>query len=132
MKRIKVYTMGGNDMVWRKQIEKIYLQCGNEVSFIHPPLYKVRLEGKEFVEWNKQQIYNSDIVIINVKEIDDNNLYEIGIIDSINTFSNKRIFVIGVGEQNTELKPHIKSVIFHLEPNYEDAVDYIQSFCLLN
>lgn len=115
-------------MVWRRQVEEIYLQGGNAVSFIHPPLYKVGLEDKEFTEWNKQQIYNSDIVIVNVKEVDDNNLYEIGIIDSINTFGNKHIFVIGVGEQNTELKPHIKSVIFHLEPNYESAVDYIQSF----
>lgn len=115
-------------MVWRRQIEEIYLQGGNAVSFIHPPLYKVGLGDKEFAEWNKQQIYNSDVVVVNVKEVDDNNLYEIGIIDSINAFSNKHIFVIGIGEQNAELKPHIKSAIFHLEPNYEDAVDYIQSF----
>ncbi len=115
-------------MVWRRQIEEIYLQGDNTVSFIHPPLYKVGLEDKEFAEWNKQQIYNSDVVVVNVKEVDDNNLYEIGIIDSINAFCNKHIFVIGIGEQNAELKPHIKSAIFHLEPNYEDAVDYIQSF----
>lgn len=115
-------------MVWRRQIEEIYLQGGNAVSFIHPPLYKVGLEDKEFAEWNKWQIYDSDIVIVNVEKVDDNNLYEIGIIDSINTFGNRHIFVVGIGELKLELKPHIKSTIFHHESNYEDAVDYIQNF----
>lgn len=128
MKIIKVYTMGGDDMMWRRQIEEICLQNGNTLSFIHPPLYKAGLEDKEFVEWNKQQIFNSDIVVMNIEEIDNNILYEIGIIDAINTFSNKHIFVIGIGEMNVELKPHIKSTIFHYEPNYEDAIDYILSF----
>lgn len=115
-------------MAWRRQIEEIYLQGGNTVLFIHPPLYKVGFTDKEFSEWNKQQLYDSDIVIVNIEEIDDNNLYEIGIVDSINTFSNKHIFVVGVGEMNVELKPHIKFTFFHHEPKYEDAVDYIHNY----
>lgn len=115
-------------MVWRRQIEKNCLQSCNAFSFVHPPLYKVGLEDKEFDEWNKRQIYNSDIVIVNVGEVDENNLYEIGIIDSINAFSNKYIFIVGIGKPIAELKPHIKSAIFHHEQNYDDAVDYIQNF----
>ena len=115
-------------MKWRNQIEEICSQNDDLISFVHPPLYKVEFIDKEFKEWNRQQIFDSDIVIINVEEADKTNLYEIGIIDSINTFTNKYIFVIGVGELSAELKPHIKSAIFHYEPNYEDAVDYIQNF----
>lgn len=128
MKIIKAYTMGGNNMAWRRQIEEIYQKFGSSISFVHPPIYRLGLVDKEFTEWNKQQIFNSDIVIVNVEEIDDNNLYEIGIIDAINNFSNKHIFVIGIGEIRTDLKPHIKSVIFHHEHNYEDAIDYIKNF----
>lgn len=119
-------------MAWRRQIEKICLQRDNTISFIHPPLYKIGLGDREYIEWNKRQIFSSDIVVVNIEEIDDNTLYEIGVIDSINTFGNKYIFVIGIGELSVELKPHIKSAIFHHEPNYENAIDYILSFCLSN
>lgn len=128
MKRIKVYTMGGDDMVWRRQIDEICLYRDDAVSFIHPPLYNVGLSNEEFSEWNKQQIFNSDVVIVNVEKIDDSDIYEIGIIDAINAFSNKHIFVVGVGKWNTELNPHIISSVFHHELNYEDAIDYILNF----
>lgn len=128
MKRIKAYTLGGNNMKWRNQIETIFEQNDSLISFVHPPLYKIGLTDEEFKVWNRQQIFNSDIVIINVEEINETNLYEIGIIDTINTFTNKHIFVIGVGEPNIELCTFIKSIIFHYEPIYEDAVDFIQNF----
>ncbi len=128
MKIIKVYTLGGDNMIWRRQVEEICSQGDNTISFIHPPLYKAGFTDKEFEEWNRRQIYDSDVVIMNVEEVDENNLYEIGIIDSINEFSNKHIFVIGIGKLVAELKPHIKSAIFHHETIYEDAIDYIQNF----
>ena len=128
MKMIRAYTMGGNDMEWRRQIEELYQKSGNKISFVHPPIYKLGLVDKEFTEWNKQQILKSDIIILNVEKIDETNIYEIGIIDAINTFGNKKIFVIGVGDTIADLKPHIKSVIFHHELDYEDAIDYIKNF----
>lgn len=128
MKRIKVYTLGGDNMEWRKQMQEICAQGDNLISFIHPPLHKAGFTDKEFEEWNRRQIFDSDVVIINVEEVDENNLYEIGVIDSINTFSNKHIFVIGIGKLGTQLKPYIKSAIFHHELIYEDAADYIRNF----
>lgn len=128
MKTIKIYTMGGNDMAWRRRFEESYLCGDNLISFIHPPLCKAEMSDEEFAEWNIYQIYGSDIVVVNIGEIDNINLYEIGIIDAINAFDNKHIFVIGIGEYNEQLQPHIKSAIFHYEPNYEDAIDYIQKY----
>lgn len=98
MKIIKVYTLGGDNMIWRRQVEEICSQADNTISFIHPPLYKAGFKDKEFEEWNRRQIYDSDVVIMNVEEVNENNLYEIGLIDSINEFSNKHIFVIGIGK----------------------------------
>lgn len=128
MKIIKIYTIGGNDMAWRKRIEEICSQGDDKFLFIHPPLYKAELNEKEFAEWNIQQIFTSDIVIVNVEQTDENSVYEIGIINAINTFSSKHIYVIGIGKVSSKLNTHIKSAIFHYESTYENAVDYIRNF----
>lgn len=127
MKKSKIYTIGGSDMVWRKKVEEYCSQYDDIISIINPRLPSLKFTDKEFIEWNKQQIYNSDIALVNIPYINTEDIFTLGIIESINSFTNKHIFVITFGDEKVKFNPHIDFTIFHHETNYEDALDYIQN-----
>ena len=127
MRKNKIYTIGGNDMVWRKKVEEYCSQYDDIISIVNPRLHSLKFTDKEFIEWNKQQIYNSDIALVNIPYINTEDIFTLGIIESINSFTNKHIFVITFGDEEVKFNPHIDFTIFHHETNYEDALDYIQN-----
>lgn len=126
MRIIKVYTIGGNSIAWRRQIDEICLRRDRKISFIHPETYRIGTSDKEFSELSKHLIYDSNVAIVNIDDIDDRASYDIGLIDAINMFGNKHIFIIGVGTNVDNIPAHIKESIFHFENHYEDAMDYIE------
>lgn len=131
-KGMKIYTMGGSDMKWRSQIrDKIdALTFNNLPTYIHPPLYRNHIRVNEFDIWNANQIYDSDIIIVNTMEIKAREQFELGIVNAINMFSDKYIYVVGVGEWDQSIPYHIESMIYHYEEDYEDAANYISNILL--
>lgn len=119
----KIYTLGGNSMVWRNEVEELMnLKMVKSTSYVHPPKYE--LSSKEYFQWFISKISNCDVVILNLDDLDDKTGYEIVAINTINFISSKHIFVVGYGKQ-TGLPQFIKDVLFHISDTIEDAVDYI-------
>ena len=146
MKEFKIYTAGKmsglsyqEQMNWRKEIEwAVEKKTNKKVHFIHPPVYynyenQDYKSEKEIKDWEINQVRNSDIVIVNLDEVNDSvgTHYELCTVDAINSFGNKHIFVIGIGKLETSIHPWIQLSIHRQEETFEDAADYIVNYLLL-
>lgn len=145
MKTYKIFTagkMGGlgynEQMNWRKEIEKLITSISDKaISFIHPPLYYQYKENDiendvEAKTWEINQLKDSDIVIVDLSTIADSigTHIELGIVDTINSTSNRFIYIVGIGKPNIN-HPWISQILFHREDTLEEAADYISSYLLI-
>ena len=132
--------MGGltyeQQMKWRRLIENEVLNRSDKsVTFIHPPQfyqYNSGVDEREAREWDLNQIKNSDIVVINLSDIADSigSHMELGLIEGMNEFGYKHIFVVGIGEPNTD-HPWIELSLSKKVSTIQEAADYIVNYLLL-
>ena len=128
MSEYRVYTLGGDNTQWRSKIESSLNYFGDvKYKFIHPTSFKKSLDAKEYIVWIINQIKKSDIIIVNLDDVNQSDYFELGAINALNIYNNKHAFVIGVGEWKDEIKGYVENIIFHHETNFEDAADYITS-----
>lgn len=148
----KIYTAGKmaglslyDQMEWRKRIENSVRCAANNVgisqskiNFVHPPMFYQYGETyfqseKEVKDWDLNQVRCSDIVIVDLDTIETSigTHYELGMVDAVNSFGNKHIFVIGIGGEDKILHPWIEDTLHRRESNYEDAADYIVNYLLV-
>lgn len=126
MSKSRIYTIGGTDMGWRRQLESKFTCCDG-ISFIHPPLHINGLTSKEFRMWKKYAIYKSDIAVLNLDYITDDSFFDVGVIDSINLFSkDKKILLFTTGDDSYVIPSFIRDITFHHAPSFEDLADCIQ------
>ena len=145
MKHFKIYTAGKmaglsyeEQMGWRKEIERLIRQKTEaNITFIHPLAYyrydkTEHKSEREVKSWDLNQVKDSDIVIVNLSDIADSigTHYELGVIDAMNSFGYKHIYVIGVGKPNTN-HPWIDLTLLRQEDNFEDAAEYVVNYLLL-
>lgn len=145
MKTYKIFTagkMGGltykQQMDWRNKIENLIASSTDKsVVFIHPPKYYQYCDNnvEQDIEsriWETNQLKDCDIVIVDLRTIADSigTHVELGIVEAINTISNKFVYVIGIGEPNID-HPWISQSVFHREDTLEDAADYIINYLLV-
>jgi len=125
-------------MGWRKEIEHLIKQKTEaNITFIHPPTYyrydkTEHKSEREVKDWDLNQVKDSDIVIVNLSDIDDSvdTYYKLGVIDSMNSFGYRHIYVIGVGKSNAN-HPLINLTLLRQEDNFEDAAEYVVNYLLL-
>lgn len=148
----RIYTAGKmaglspyDQMEWRKKIEISIRHSAENVGipssslvFIHPPMFYQYGQNyfqteREVKNWDLNQVRNSDIVIVNLDTVDSSigTHYELGIVDAMNSFGGKHIFVIGIGGSDVELHPWIEDTLHRRESNYDDAADYIVNYLLV-
>lgn len=125
-------------MEWRKSVESELVRCGgrDNFEFIHPPRFynyeqKQHQSEREILEWEMAQVHDSDIVVVNLNQIDTTigSHMELGAVQAINMFGDKHIFVIGIGKAEN-LHPWIKEVCMRIEENESDAALYIKDYLL--
>ena len=142
---IKIYTCGkmsnlsfDEQMEWRINFQLCMQSITDTpITYIHPPLYynyehtnhKTEAEIKV---WELNQIRSSDIVIVNLNDINKSvgSHFELGFIDAINMFGNKHIYVIGVGD-TSHVHPWIELNLFRHEPDIASACQYIKDYLLV-
>lgn len=148
----RIYTAGkmaglscGEQMAWRKQIETAIRRAADtagisksDIIFIHPPEFyqygqTYFQSEKEVKDWDLNQVRNSDIVIVNLDTVETSigTHYELAMVDAVNAFGNKHIFVIGIGRKGKELHPWIEESLHRRESDYDDAADYIVNYLLV-
>lgn len=142
----KIYTCGKmsgisfqEQMEWRLRIEgevKKWLDFGQGVKFIHPPMFynyeeNYQKSEREILEWEMVQVHDCDIVIVNLDGIDSTvgSHMELGAVQGINRFGDKHIFVIGLGKDDN-LHPWIKESCIRIEDDYAKAAEYIVEYLL--
>lgn len=141
----KIYTAGkmsgisfGQQMDWRNKVERELLKLTDEpVKFIHPPLYfnyecDLHKTEAEIKTWELNQIRDCDIVVANLNGIDSTigTHFELGFVDAVNTFGNKHIYVVGIGD-GKNLHPWIELSMLRIEPTIEAACSYISEYLLI-
>lgn len=146
MKEYKIYTCGKmsgiayeKQMEWRYKIEELIKAKTNKVvTFIHPPLFygyhiTNHKSEREVKEWELNQVCDSDIVIVNIDEINSSigSHFEMGAVCGANITSNKHITVIGFGNSEAEIHPWIDLSFLRFEESIEDAAEYIATYLLL-
>ena len=146
MKKYKIYTAGKmnglsfeEQMLWRVMLHKAILSHEDvNVKVIHPPLYynyeaKDNQSEREILEWELFQLYDSDVMVVNLDEIDSTigTHIEIGMAHTINNFTDKHIFIIGFGGDVENLHPWIKEACIRIEKNVEDVANYLYEYILL-
>lgn len=124
--KCKIYTIGGNAMNWRNKIQKcIETLADTQPKFVHPPILYDEFGADGLEAWSLYHISNSDIVIVNTDELNTRDMYDLGIVNALNKFNNKQIFVVGIGNLSVILPPFVESILLHRESNYEDLAYYI-------
>ena len=143
----KIYTCGKmsgisfqEQMEWRLRIEgevKKWLDFGQGVKFIHPPMFynyeeNYQKSEREILEWEMTQVHDCDILIVNLDGIDSTvgSHMELGAVQGINRFGDKHIFVIGLGKDDN-LHPWIKESCIRIEDDYAKAAEYICEYLLI-
>lgn len=144
MKRIKIYTAGkmggldyGEQMGWRNAVEGAVRGRIDNADFVHPPVFynpndpNAWCTEDEAMEWDLNQIRDSDVVIVNTDTIDDSigTHYELGFINAINSFGSKHVYVIGIGLKR-ELHPWIERSLFKWVETVDEAADYITYYMM--
>lgn len=138
----KIFTSGKmsglsyeDSMKWRKEIEEAVLKIAeNKVVFIHPPqFFHWNSDNQEFAKrWEINQIVDSDIVIVDLSTISGSigTHIELGIIEGINRTRDKKIFVVGIGNPDTN-HPWIDFALDYKAKNISDAAEFIYSYLLV-
>ena len=143
---IKIYTAGKmsgltfeEQMQWRSVFEYKLKKISDEVLvFLHPPLYynyespPLHKSEAEIKEWELNKIRECDIVVVNLDGINDSigTHIELGLINAMNMFGNKHIYVIGIGDA-TDKHPWIQSSLLRVEPDIDAACNYINDYLLV-
>ena len=145
MKRYKIYTAGRmsgltyeQQMGWRSQIEKLIRDKSDaNIVFVHPPQYynyekHEHQTDAEVKIWDLSQVRDSDLVILNLENIAESSgtQYELGVVESMNSFGSKHIHLIGVGHPDTD-HPWIGLSLLRREDTLEDAAEYITNYLLI-
>lgn len=145
MKSIKIYTAGkmsglsyDEQMSWRENFERIIkIRITKNIELIHPPRFynyenRIHKNEREVKEWELNHLRDADIVVVNLDGINSSvgTHYELSFVDAINSFGNKHIYVIGIGNTDN-LHPWINLSLFRVEHTIEDAVEYIATHLLI-
>ena len=146
MKKYKIYTCGKmsgttytQQMAWREKLERYLFDTGCEnFTFVHPPMYfnydeQLHQSEREILDWEMAQLYDSDIVVVNLEGICDSvgSHMELGALQAINRFCGKKsIFVVGLGNSEN-LHPWIKESCLRIEKNIEDLGYYIKEYLMV-
>lgn len=150
MRTYKIYTagkMGGlsieQQTQWRLSLEHAVLNLIEEqglniqVCFVHPPLYyrydkNWHQSEREAMQWDINQIRNSDIVVVNLDQIESSvgTCMEMGYIEAINSIGMHHIYVIGIGESDNH-HPWISEIQLRQEPSIDKAARYIVDYLLI-
>lgn len=145
MRTYKIFTsgrMGGlsydKQIGWRRQIEDlIKKKTDKSVVFVHPPMFYQYEENNpqndiESMNWEINQLIDSDILIVDLNDISYSigTHMELGIATTVNKIAPKNIFIVGVGNPDTN-HPWIENCIFHCEGTLEEAADYIVNNLLI-
>lgn len=146
MREYRIYTAGKmaglpyeKQMAWRKEIERAICDRTNKRTvFIHPPEFysydRTDFQSeKEVKDWELSQIMDCDVVVTNLDGINTSvgTHFELSAVDSINSISNKHIFIIGVGNSKDTLHPWIELSLHRKEASIDDAADYIVKYLLV-
>ena len=151
-KEIKIYTCGKmkgltyeEQMSWRNNIQRLienrfkYSYDGStKLTFVHPPQYyrydkDYQKSEREIMEWELNQIRDTDILIINAEGIGESvgSHFEMGVAWSMNHFGNKYISVIGINENEECLHPWIQESFLRVEDSMSDAADFIVEYLII-
>lgn len=142
MKNYRIFTIGDTvdmsyhkQMEWREKLETSILDMSDKsITFIHLPMFydNNSIKTKEARDWVINQLKESDIVVVNLKSIDDSieSLFELGIITAINSFAYKNISVVGIGDTNTN-HSWVQLSLNHTEKTIEETADYIINYLLV-
>ena len=145
-KTFKIYTVGKmkdisytKQMEWRLKIANlIKSKTEKRISFVHPPLFynyeqKDYKSEREIKEWELNQVKQCDILIVNLDGINDSigSHFEISAAETINTMSDKHIYIIGIGQSKEQLNPWIELSLFRQEHDFENAARYIADYLLI-
>ena len=144
--KIKIYTAGKmkgltfyEQLKWRIELSHaIKNKTDKNISFIHPPLFYNYEQNdyqseREVKEWEMNQIKNSDIIIVNLDEINDSigTHFELSFAEAMNSLGHKHIYIIGVGGKDEEIHPWIELSLFRKENNFEDVAEYVVNYLLV-
>lgn len=145
-KNFKIYTVGkmkdvsyATQLEWRVKIANCIRQkTDKKITFIHPPLYynyeeKGYKSEHEIKEWELNQVKNSDILIVNLDGINDSigSHFEISAAETINSLTDKHIYIIGIGQSKEPLNPWIKLSLLRQETDFDKAAEYIADYLLI-
>lgn len=126
-------------MRWRYKIEAlIKSKTSRQITFVHPPVFYTydnhfHQSEREVKDWDINQVRDSDIVIVNLDGVNSSvgTHYELSLIDAINSFGNKHIYLIGIGKSEEPIHPWIQCSLHRHEEDFEDAADYIIGYLLI-
>lgn len=143
MREYKIYTagkMGGlsyqEQMEWRRKLE---IELDNRLSFregsarfIHPPEYYQPakdlnlLYEKEAMEWDLRQLKNSDIIVVNLSDIETS----IGTIQEVAVAKENVKMIVAIGSPDN-VHPWIRCSVSHFSPSVAEAAEYIADFIMV-
>jgi hypothetical protein len=126
-------------MIWRKEIQlAIGLRTNKDVTYIHPPQYygyheQLHKSEQEIKDWELQQVCDSDIVIVNLEDIDLSigSHIELGAVCGANLVGSKHINVVSFGKPKENLHPWISLCCLRHEDDMNDLADYIATYLLV-
>lgn len=145
MKNFKIYTCGrmhgipyAKQMIWRKELQfAIECRTKQNVTFIHPPEFygyheKLHKSEQEVMNWEMQQICDSDIVVVNLDEIESSvgSHMELGVACGANLSSGKHINIVSFGNEEN-IHPWLSLCSLRHEDNVNDLADYIATYLLI-
>lgn len=154
MRTYKIYTagkMGGlsfeDQIRWRlsleQEVKRYLLEAEYDeklATFFHPPEFYSYGDTnyqseKEVQTWDLNHIAESDIVVVNLKDIETSvgTLFELGFIHHLNQHRDKQIYVIGIGGDVdvSKLHPWIFMEMYRIEKTISDAADYISHYLII-
>lgn len=137
----KIFTSGKmtglpyeKQMGWRKQLEyKLNEISDKDITFIHPPLFFSVDEPSEIArEWEIKQLMDSDIVVIDLSTIKDSigTHIELGIAETLSRTKTKPVYIVGVGEPNTD-HSWITDGLLAYFCTVEEAAEFISDYLLI-
>lgn len=140
-----IYTAGkmsgvtyGNAMSWRRMVEELIKSSTDKsIRFIHPPIYynyehQNHKTEKEVKDWELNAIRHSDIIIVNLDNINDSvgSHYELATADLASAYTGDKKFIIGVGGLAELIHPWILESIHRREDDFKSAAEYIVNYLL--
>ena len=101
------------------------------VKFVHPSVFFDTTSDDQSLarEWEINQIMDSDIVVVDLSHISDSigTHMELGIVEGLSRVRDKKIWVIGIGEQDTE-HPWIDAAVDAKFESVDKAAMFIRDY----